>query len=741
MRRLIIIAITAVVFLSSGLSATILMLKTNALAGNVGLGNGYFTYQPISWQSTNKVLLNCSGTDILTSAMENKSTFINTILSYYNGSASKCNQTRNTTGAEFIIQTMRGFRPANGSPRLSASDIADWEARINNPSISLHFELTGFDYNSAYSAAKNDDIFYSTPKDSYTAIVFKDSSNNELYKLKSNCGNPIGDFPGGLPIADNAPRGNIDGATCTPSVIGWAKDDDYDGAISVHVYIDGPVGVGTGFNAGPANIYRQDLADAGLGGSHGFNYTLPSTYLDAATHTVYVYGIGVDSKGNTNGVNALIGSSGSIRFGPCYDYNLVPSVSLDQSVAESGSQVMSSPTVNNTGSTASTSATWQLSTFTILPAGAIPDGGTSALTPELFYKNGATSVGSGIQSFNRGITSLAQSGRTIPDLPVGSRLCYALSVHPYSQLTADNWRHSTPECVIIGKKPKVQVLGSDLLVGGSVITSSTLKNITGTPRMFGSWIEYGIFATGFIKGAGSGSAYASPGMDNYSTCRASQLSFANTGGSDLNCNNSTVIGNFSSAQTIPDPSISFSISSSTPSLSGSITPSSLQGIYRANGDITINASSIAKGQWVVINAPNSNITIAGNINYTNEKLQSIYDIPQLVIIGKNIIINDNVTNVDAWLVAKGSGNGVITTCSSSPPLTASICKDPLTVNGPIMAQKLVLLRTAGSGTGANSGDPAETFNLRPDAYLWSFARASSGGHIQTVYSQELPPRF
>ena len=659
--------------------------------------------------------------------------------------ANRSGDAQRKTGSAFIVYTMFGRDGNNYDRAVSDADWTDLTNRLTARQNAGKIDWTGnvdASVNSYYNVAKDDDFFHTSHR-AESGITIYDDSGNVIYQILRRCANPMGDFPGGLPIADNAPRGNIDGATCTPSVIGWAKDDDYVGAISVHIYVDGPAGVGTRYNAGSANIYRQDLVDAGLGGSHGFNYTLPSTYLDAATHTVYVYGIGVDSTGKTNGVNTLIGSSGSVKFGPCYDYNLVPSVSLDQSVVESGGQVTSSPAVNNTGSTVSPSATWQVSTFAIPPAGVIPGGGASALTPELFYKNGATSVSGGAQSFNKNVTSLAQVSQTIPDLPVGSRFCYALSVHPYSQSTADNWQHSIPGCVIIGKKPKVQVLGSDLLVGGGAITSSTLKTVAGTQRMFGSWVEYGIFATGVIKGAGSGSAYAGPGMDNYSACRASQLSFANTNGNDSNCKDSTIIGNFSSMQSIPDPSNSFPISSTTPSLNGSINLGSpkLQGLYKANSDITINASSIAKGQWLVINAPNSNITIAGNINYTNEKLQSIYDIPQLVIIGKNIIINDNVTNIDAWLVAKGSGNGIITTCSSSPPLTASICKDSLTVNGPIMAQKLVLLRTAGSGVGAASGDPAETFNLRPDVYLWSFARASSGGHIQTVYSQELPPRF
>ena len=58
-----------------------------------------------------------------------------------------------------------------------------------------------------------------------------------------------------------------------------------------------------------------------------------------------------------------------------------------------------------------------------------------------------------------------------------------------------------------------------------------------------------------------------------------------------------------------------------------------------------------------------------------------------------------------------------------------------------MAKQLWLRRTAGSGTDLASGDPAEVFNLRPDAYLWAATRATGSGRVQTMYTTELPPRL
>lgn len=74
-------------------------------------------------------------------------------------------------------------------------------------------------------------------------------------------------------------------------------------------------------------------------------------------------------------------------------------------------------------------------------------------------------------------------------------------------------------------------------------------------------------------------------------------------------------------------------------------------------------------------------------------------------------------------------------------LSASTCNRELRVNGPVIAESLWLRRTAGSGTGEASGDPAEVFNLRPDAYLWAKGQAQGRGIWQNTSAKELPPRY
>lgn len=279
-----------------------------------------------------------------------------------------------------------------------------------------------------------------------------------------------------------------------------------------------------------------------------------------------------------------------------------------------------------------------------------------------------------------------------------------------------------------------------------------------TDRIYGSWVEYGIFAVGSITGAGSGAAFASTrGLPYATLCDYSKLSFVNatTSNPATNCSSSSTIGGYSTGRNIPNVAANFPVKSGITPVFNDATPNP-QGVYtsRDTGNpvvsdpITISAKNIAKGQWFVINAPNAEITIAGDIRYANGPFQSIGDIPQVVIIGKNIHIAPGVQQVDAWVIAQGStaaGTGILDTCAIdnnlSTKLTINTCNTQLTINGPVMAQKLWLRRTAGSETDDASGNPAEVFNLRPDAYLWGYSRASTSGRVQTVYTQELPPRF
>jgi hypothetical protein len=437
---------------------------------------------------------------------------------------------------------------------------------------------------------------------------------------------------------------------------------------------------------------------------------------------------------------------------PNLNYNLTPTMTASPDSGEGGSTATLSPTVSNANSTNTTATSpsvgWRITSFSVLPGATIPDGSTNSTeTPVTHYGNGATVIQSGSRTFDRGVSSISADPHTMPDAAVGTRICYALSVTPYSHTTGDRWRHSTPDCVTIAKKPKVQVLGSDLIVGkgqtSNVATSSTTKSISGTNRTFGSWGEYGIAASGRVTSMASGAGYSGGATRNV-FCRVSLLTFSNVNTGQTTCTSASLMGGYSNTSALPDIA---SRLSSTGALNATL-PLDLAtistGSYTAGGNIRISSSGrIASGKWIVINAPTSTVTITGNINYTTDVLQSLEDIPQVVIIANQIRIVGSVTNVDAWLIASGTTGNLIT-CSdvaSASELNATRCNRRLTVNGPVVARHLYLYRTAGAGTGTQTGNPAEVFNLRPDAYLWATGYLSDDGRLQTVTTKELPPRF
>ena len=416
-----------------------------------------------------------------------------------------------------------------------------------------------------------------------------------------------------------------------------------------------------------------------------------------------------------------------------YDYALTPFVALNPNGSiEAGSGIAASLSVNNSGPTISKPTNWKLSRSIGSSAAVVvmDDGGSQTV-----FQPSIT-------------TNLPDFPDLAPDVPAGTHICYVLSVQPHASWD-DNWFDSDPACIVISKKPKVQIWGGDLITRTnkgisrsaspfpdySVTTSTSDKNGT----RFGSWAEYGILAKGNILGSASGAAYA-PGGLTYNpmggnACPYSKLSFTNAGSSTCT---GTGIGKYSNTSSMPDVAASFQNISSTP-LNANLDVN-FSGVYTTTASsFTINGGNMGKGQWVVINAPNTNITIAGPINYTTDTITSISEIPQVIIIANSITINHEVANVDAWLIANKNDSSYIATCDEGGK-TINECNQKLTVNGPVMTNHLYLRRTFGSEPSA-PGEPAEVFNLRADAYLWSMSRATSSARMQSVYTTELPPRL
>lgn len=440
------------------------------------------------------------------------------------------------------------------------------------------------------------------------------------------------------------------------------------------------------------------------------------------------------------------------------NWDLRPAVNLSSNQAESNtSGITVTSTVSNNGPAATPSVNWQLTRCVFAPGvpssryGAVADNTLNGVQTYSARGGDCRPVTSASRTFptTSPTTVNVQNDQSIGDEETGTNVCFILSLNPPTRSSgATTWRHSTPSCVIVVKKPKLHVLGGDVIVGraggGAIATSSSTKQISGVTRTYGSWGEYALVASGDIFSMASGAGY-SGGATSSAYCSVSLLTFANAI-NGTSCTASTTKGQYAIGGSFP--ALASRFSATVPignNQTANLTSLQSRTIYSATGTLRLQngAVSMPAGKWVVINAPNATVVIENDIRYAAGPFGSLNDIPQLIIIANNITVAESVTQVDAWLMATGA-SGRLNTCggvSAATQLRSTNCRNPLVINGPVAARQLLLYRTAGAEAGSNSGAPAEVFNLRPDAYLWAINYQSDSGRVQTVYTKELPPRF
>ena len=380
-----------------------------------------------------------------------------------------------------------------------------------------------------------------------------------------------------------------------------------------------------------------------------------------------------------------------------------------------------------------------------------------------------------------GATQVDGSKLSTGDAQVGDLVCRTMSIRHYNWDTRDSGNESRrvayPKCYRVAKKPSVQIWGNDVRVGSnsstvvglpateytksSIITA--VSGLTAAPldMSYGSWGEYGMVtpiegvikssSSGGLSGRGTGGA---PLASQTATDR-NKLSFANSG--------TALAGQYGMWGSISaQPSVSTQFGSGS-SRAGNISLTDLAaGTYTATSSTAKLSGEVGAGRSIIIRSSNT-IVIDDNITYASSSYSRPNDITQLVIIAKNIIIKDNVTRVDAWLVATpnaaNTNGGVISTCETSDSpnlgdaytneLSAGTCNQQLTINGPVLARELQLRRTAGAEktddgdvNGRGYNNPAEIINMRADAYIWAANYVSrTTGNIKTDYTVELPPRY
>ena len=180
-------------------------------------------------------------------------------------------------------------------------------------------------------------------------------------------------------------------------------------------------------------------------------------------------------------------------------------------------------------------------------------------------------------------------------------------------------------------------------------------------------------------------------------------------------------------------------------------------VIHVTGTLTID-TDICAGSGDCGSNTNLHLGFRNSSYYTN-----IYSVPQILIIADGgIMIRDNVTQIDAWLIT----NGNINTCNGlnyyASGFSASTCGRQLIVNGPVFAGSLTLSRNSGADPGAGYGNniydyggnpiyynltddgsvqPAEIFNLRPDVLFWAYSQAQRYSQANVTYTRELAPRY
>lgn len=254
---------------------------------------------------------------------------------------------------------------------------------------------------------------------------------------------------------------------------------------------------------------------------------------------------------------------------------------------------------------------------------------------------------------------------------------------------------------------------------------------------YGSWGEYGVIAPSAVDGFASGAGLAA-GASSATLSQATnhRLTFANKQSTDSACT-PVVFGCFAPASELGTP----------PDIVGYLTSAGKTG-YTLNQDLSTGAKTLGTMTSVtgttVYYYPNATVNLNGNgITYAPGP-HAEGDLPQIIIIAKNITISKDVTSIDAWLIAKGTdGDGTINTCGdvTGAPHANDGCEKRLTVNGAVIANHLILRRTSFDASGADPTAPAEVFNLRGDAYLWARSVVAKNSGIKTIGVRELAPRY
>ena len=352
---------------------------------------------------------------------------------------------------------------------------------------------------------------------------------------------------------------------------------------------------------------------------------------------------------------------------------------------------------------------------------------------------------------------------TVPDIPVTQKFCVAIGISNSTSSSSAVFV-SRSFCVNVTAYPSVHVWGGNVQTNGGINTSlnSVLRTTTSgeASYSFGSWGDFAVIANGSISNMASGATLA----DNDTmksllndTCKISPLTFANNECSTHKLGEVGVL--MGANKTIIEKVKSKYYDSSLEENKSDFTAYPVVSHDTLATRFNVKAGAVSTLTPVVIYAK-GNIQITQNVTLRDRKYSTNY-VPQVIIIADNdaegnpgnILIEDGVTQIDAWLLA----TGIIDTCYQNTlneseaikRLSSNSCNQPLTINGPIIADKLYLHRThfSDNSLGAESipdsiiFEPAELLNLSATTYIFSASEATRSRQPNVTYLRQLSPRY
>ena len=409
----------------------------------------------------------------------------------------------------------------------------------------------------------------------------------------------------------------------------------------------------------------------------------------------------------------------------------------------------------------------------------------------------------------------------VPDIAAGKRICVQTAVYPINSgaeynINANNydinspssWSYSPEVCFTVAKKPSLQVWGGNIFSRGKITTAnSTKRSLAGYSayeykiegdhgiHFFGSFGELGLIASGQVLGLSSAastgygnnnSGTLSPnpldgfynnssntpnpgGSSTSSLCRLSQLSFSNTMCGDT-MKGVGLLGKSSSTTTLENDKTNIlgkfikeldSPNTGTYVVLNDRNKAQADGTYYYynNADLEVGNSaaevSVASSTIQMVHSDNT-VYVRGNIVY-GDTYKKYSELPKLVLYGKNVVIDCNVTRIDALIIADEK---VVTCNNFSNPSGGNNVNDgnlakyarnhineaansqQLKINGAVVTKTLIANRTYGAATGANSIVPAEIINFDPTLYMWGGLGNEEGsdGDLEVTMMKEMAPR-